>query len=234
MHDSAMTQPEGLPFEDNYWSYPDEVFGTTWDVWDVQTPASLARFDDLSAASAEALDAQPLAELDDLERLAVALGWRALGRADRSMQTLRHILDGPQDHACLRYDEIYERLTHDALLADDRVHARELIEHLRTRHPAHALLGRLDGLWQALHGAREGARDAYAGFVEGGDEDEAERAERCADVADELGRFGLIDEAEWWLAQALERAQRAGHRALLVDLTLLGQRLTQARTSAES
>lgn len=224
---------EGLPFEDNYWSYPDEVFGTTWDVWDVQTPEALARFDDLSAASAEALEAEPLAELDDLERLAVAMGWRALGRGERAMQALRQILDGAQDHACVRYDEVYERLMHDALLADDRVHARELIEHLRTRHPEHALLARLEGLWQALHGARDGAREAYGAFVEGG-EDGPEQAERCADVADELGRFGLLDEAGWWLAQALERAQRAGHRALLVDLALLEQRLTQARTSAES
>ena len=213
--------------EDNYPEYVLETFGYQYDALEVIDREALTRHDNLRHASREELeramgDGEGV-ERDALAALAIAHRWRELEALEESAEALEFILSAPP-HASVAIDEVFEFaiLTRLTLKQYDR--ARHLLDAPPEWTESWHRLPLLSGLVATLEGDPSDGERMFDAYID--DEGaEGERGERCYETAELLSDYLEHELAKTWLVRARSRAEAEADRALLVDITLMEDKL---------
>lgn len=203
--------------EDSYPEYAEHEYGYAYDAWDLLSLGETDRHDRLIAAPLEELDALEVDALDDLQRLAVARGYRRHGEHESFVRVCRRILQSDSRHPAVVYPEVAVLAARDmmtldrpqalAWLEEFDEYTEELMEARILRAVVHA----------KLHDSRDRLEDIAA--------EHADESEWYYEVAEECWRQQMPEMALEWLATARDMARTFGDRAILIDIELLTTRL---------
>jgi hypothetical protein len=202
--------------EDNYESYLDDELGYAWGVWDRTTLANIARHDDILHAVSDDIAALDPAGLDDLQRLALARACRRHDDPEGELDSLRLIVSDSMEHPGVNYVEVVDRTVArlcGALLFDE---AEVIIERLEAQEWCAQPQLYMRALVRLASETSMG-RDAFEELLIDAPDD----PELRFDVAEDLIRFGRMDDANELLDDAEQVANRTGNKAVLVDIELL-------------
>jgi hypothetical protein len=207
---------------DPYEEYLDDTLGYRYEAWDFVTQQEIRRHDELLHADESFLSSLPAAELDDLQRLAVALAWRRLGRRERYLDELLSLTRSTAEHPALDYSDLTTRALLESAHQGASEQARDLLTLFRQRWPEHKTqAAQLQINLALLGGDREQACTIYEGLMA----DEPRDAMTVLDLAEDALHCGDSELARRWVEDARQIAQATGDTATLVDITLFIEEL---------
>ncbi|MGM0558008.1 MAG: tetratricopeptide repeat protein [Myxococcota bacterium] len=210
--------------QDDYPEYPEDEYGYTYDAWDLLNLGETDRHDRLLEAPLDELEALDLETIDDLQRLAVARGFRRQGERQQFIRTCRQILKTDARHPALVYPEVSVFAARE-MAREDPARALAWLEEFEDQ--ADELMeGRI--LAAVLESKLKDSRSKLEALVD----EHRDEPEMYYEVADEYLRQQLPDLARQWLGDAREKARSVGDRALLVDIELLEAKLPPTDHSA--
>jgi len=203
---------------DDYERYLEDEYGYAYGARDMLPLRVLERHDYLADQPREALEEMNVEELDDFEMLGLARGLADDGEFEAFADVLERLLESDAGHDAIRYPEI---ALFGALIALRHGEAERADEWLRRSadrwtdraRPAHLLRAQI----AVREGDRERAHDLYRSLAE----DHPDDPEVAYEIAEDLADEGRKEWAAEWVERCRERAERAGDRAVLVDLDIL-------------
>lgn len=213
--------------EDDYPEYPEQSFGFAYEVDDVMSQGALRRRDELMCADAATLEQLDVDNLDDFERWTAAHAWRRLGEEARFVEIAQNILASEDSHPVIVYSEISRGLAWLFITEKRYGEAAEILDAHSERWPDDLQGEQLAALLAHLRDD-DGAQLEELASEHPGD------AELRYEFAEDLWQLGRHQAAKRWLEKARRAANETGDRAVLVDITLLEERLEENAQNASS